>query len=50
MRAENNQSFYFAINEGRRGIAPSRIKGITIGIGGDTIKFQTALKGVNVEI
>ena len=28
----------------------SRIKGITIEIGGDTTKLQTALKGVNSEI
>ena len=28
----------------------SRIKGITIEIGGDTTKLQTALKGVNTEI
>ena len=27
-----------------------RIKGITIEIGGDTTKFQTALKGVNTEV
>lgn len=28
----------------------SRIKGITVEIGGDTTKLQTALKGVNSEI
>lgn len=28
----------------------NRIKGITIEIGGDTTKLQTALKGVNSEI
>ena len=28
----------------------NRIKGITIEIGGDTTKLQTALKGVNTEI
>ena len=28
----------------------NRIKGITVEIGGDTIKLQTALKGVNSEI
>ena len=28
----------------------SRIKGITVEIGGDTTKLQTALKGVNTEI
>ena len=28
----------------------SRIKGITVEIGGDTTKLQTALKGVNAEI
>lgn len=28
----------------------NRIKGITVEIGGDTTKFQTALKGVNGEI
>ena len=31
-------------------MAGSRIKGITIEIGGDTTKLQTALKGVNTEI
>lgn len=31
-------------------MAASRIKGITIEIGGDTTKLQTALKGVNNEI
>ena len=31
-------------------LAASRIKGITIEIGGDTTKLQTALKGVNSEI
>ena len=31
-------------------MATSRIKGITIEIGGDTTKLQTALKGVNTEI
>lgn len=31
-------------------MAANRIKGITIEIGGDTIKLQTALKGVNTEI
>lgn len=30
-------------------MAASRIKGITIEIGGDTTKLQTALKGVNCE-
>lgn len=28
----------------------NRIKGITVEIGGDTTKLQTALKGVNSEI
>ena len=28
-------------------MAASRIKGITVEIGGDTTKLQTALKGVN---
>ena len=28
----------------------NRIKGITVEIGGDTTKLQTALKGVNTEI
>ena len=28
-------------------MAGSRIKGITVEIGGDTTKLQTALKGVN---
>lgn len=32
------------------GMAGSRIKGITVEIGGDTTKLQTALKGVNTEI
>lgn len=31
-------------------MAASRIKGITIEIGGDTTKLQTALKGGNTEI
>ena len=31
-------------------MAGSRIKGITVKIGGDTTKLQTALKGVNSEI
>ena len=31
-------------------MAGSRIKGITVEIGGDTIKLQSALKGVNSEI
>ena len=31
-------------------MAASRIKGITVEIGGDTTKLQTALKGVNTEI
>ena len=31
-------------------MAGSRIKGITVEIGGDTTKLQNALKGVNAEI
>ena len=31
-------------------MAGSRIKGITVEIGGDTTKLQSALKGVNSEI
>ena len=31
-------------------MAGSRIKGITVEIGSDTTKLQTALKGVNSEI
>ena len=31
-------------------MAGSRNKGITVGIGGDTTKLQSALKGVNSEI
>lgn len=31
-------------------MAGSRIKGITVEIGGDTTKLHTALKGVNAEI
>ena len=31
-------------------MAGNRIKGITVEIGGDTTKLQTALKGVNMEI
>lgn len=31
-------------------MAASRIKGITVEIGGDTIKLQTARKDVNTEI
>ena len=40
-------SFILPKTEGREGMATSRIKGITIEIGGDTTKLQTALKGVN---
>ena len=31
-------------------MAANRIKGITIEIGGDTTKLQTALKGINTEV
>lgn len=31
-------------------MAANRIKGITIEIGGDTTKMQTALKGVNTQV
>lgn len=31
-------------------MAANRIKGITVEIGGDTTKLQTALQGVNKEI
>ena len=31
-------------------MAGNRIQGITVEIGGDTTKLQTALKGVNTEI
>ena len=31
-------------------MAGNRIKGITVEIGGDTTKLQTALKGINTEI
>ena len=31
-------------------MAANRIKGITIEIGGDTTKLQTALKGVNTQV
>ena len=31
-------------------MAANRIKGITIEIGGDTTKLQTALKGVNTDV
>ena len=31
-------------------MAGNRIRGITVEIGGDTTKLQTALKGVNTEI
>ena len=31
-------------------MAASRIKGITVEIGGDTTKLQSALKGINAEI
>jgi hypothetical protein len=37
-------------NGERHGMAANRIKGITIEIGDDTTKLQTALKGVNTEI
>jgi phage-related minor tail protein len=36
--------------EGGIPVAANRIKGITIEIGGDTTKLQTALKGVNTEV
>lgn len=42
---------FYAHFAGRRCVmARSRIKGITVEIGGDTTKLQSALKGVNSEI
>ena len=43
-------NFYAHFAERRCAMAASRIKGITVEIGGDTTKLQTALKGVNAEI
>jgi hypothetical protein len=44
-------SKFYAHFAGRRCVmAGSRIKGITVEIGGDTTKLQSALKGVNSEI
>ncbi|MBE7727956.1 MAG: phage tail tape measure protein [Enterocloster citroniae] len=39
-----------SVPEGGVTVAANRIKGITVEIGGDTTKLQTALKGVNTEI
>ena len=41
---------YAQIQERRYAMAASRIKGITVEIGGDTTKLQSALKGVNAEL
>mgnify|MGYP000326205666 FL=1 len=47
----NGRCFSYAqIQERRCAMAGSRIKGITVEIGGDTTKLQSALKGVNSEI
>jgi TP901 family phage tail tape measure protein len=43
-------NFYAHFAERRCAMATGRIKGITVEIGGDTTKLQTALKGVNSEI
>ena len=43
-------NFYAHFAERRCAMAAGRIKGITVEIGGDTTKLQTALKGVNSEI
>lgn len=43
-------NFYAYFAERRCAMAAGRIKGITVEIGGDTTKLQTALKGVNSEI
>lgn len=42
--------FFHAVFEGDVVLVANRIKGITVEIGGDTTKLQTALKGVNTEI
>ncbi len=44
------QPGFFCAVKGGVGVAANRIKGITVEIGGDTTKLQTALKGVNTEI
>ena len=43
-------SFFYACFEEVGSMGASRIKGITVEIGGDTTKLQNALKGVNSEI
>lgn len=43
-------SFFYARFEEVESMGASRIKGITVEIGGDTTKLQNALKGVNSEI
>ena len=43
------ESGYFIAVRGAL-MAANRIKGITIEIGGDTTKLQTALKGVNTQV
>lgn len=50
MLGSNAGQFLYPFSERRCAIAASRIKGITVEIGGDTTKLQTALKGVNSEI
>ena len=42
-------TFFMGFRGGSR-MAGNRIRGITVEIGGDTTKLQTALKGVNTEI
>ena len=42
--------YLFLWDLGGSRMAGNRIKGITVEIGGDTTKLQTALKGVNTEI
>ena len=44
------ESGLFCAVKGGGVVAANRIKGITVEIGGDTTKLQTALKGVNTEI
>ena len=48
--ARKNPGFLFLNLGERRKPMASRIQGITVEIGGDTTKLQTALKGLNGEI
>ena len=50
MLGKNAGQFLYPFCREQEPMAGSRIKGITVEIGGDTTKLQTALKGVNSEI